>query len=160
MSLLTSVASRALGLPPPTTPGVHAERGYQVVIQSCRGTFGSGGEITFSAEAADGRAAAREPRSRSASTSGRPPTGSHAGTGCACRSPAARTLASPATSAPESRWPSGRGWRCPTGHPVAPSHGSPWGRGHMRGPYLSGYWVRGRRDAPPRTSTASTWSCG
>jgi putative CocE/NonD family hydrolase len=35
-----------------------AERGYQVVLQSCRGTFGSGGEITFSAEAADGRAAA------------------------------------------------------------------------------------------------------
>jgi len=108
MSLLTSAASRALGLPPPTTPRVDverdirlpagdgmelltdlylprpleprptilirtpygragawglfaralAERGYQVVIQSCRGTFGSGGEITFSAEAADGRAAA------------------------------------------------------------------------------------------------------
>ncbi|MBO0683450.1 MAG: CocE/NonD family hydrolase, partial [Candidatus Dormibacteraeota bacterium] len=35
-----------------------AERGYQVVLQSCRGTFGSGGEITFSAEAGDGRAAA------------------------------------------------------------------------------------------------------
>lgn len=35
-----------------------AERGYQAVIQSCRGTAGSGGEITFSAEAADGRAAA------------------------------------------------------------------------------------------------------
>jgi putative CocE/NonD family hydrolase len=34
-----------------------AERGYQVVVQSCRGTFGSGGEITFGAEAADGRAA-------------------------------------------------------------------------------------------------------
>src|SRR5262245_16945020 len=35
-----------------------AERGYQVVLHSCRGTFGSGGEMTFSAEAADGRAAA------------------------------------------------------------------------------------------------------
>ena len=108
MSLLTSVAARALGLPPPTTPRIEvergirlsgpdgvqlltdvylprpivarpailirtpygrggvwglvargfAERGYQVVIQSCRGTFGSEGEITFSAEAGDGRAAA------------------------------------------------------------------------------------------------------
>lgn len=35
-----------------------AERGYHVVLQSCRGTFGSSGEITFSAEAGDGRAAA------------------------------------------------------------------------------------------------------
>ena len=35
-----------------------AERGYHAVIQSCRGTFGSGGEVTFSAEAGDGRAAA------------------------------------------------------------------------------------------------------
>jgi predicted acyl esterase len=35
-----------------------AERGYQAVIQSCRGTFGSSGEITFSAEASDGRATA------------------------------------------------------------------------------------------------------
>jgi len=108
MSLLSSVAARVLGVPPPTTPRVDvergvrlptgdgvelltdlylprprgprptvlirtpygrrapwglfargfAERGYQVVLQSCRGTFGSGGEITFSAEAADGRAAA------------------------------------------------------------------------------------------------------
>lgn len=108
MSLLTSVAARAFGLPPPITPSIEverrirlrgpdgvelltdlylphpigprpailirtpygragawglfargfAERGYQVVIQSCRGTFGSGGEITFSAEAADGRSAA------------------------------------------------------------------------------------------------------
>jgi uncharacterized protein len=108
MSLLSSAAARALGLPPPTTPRVDvergvrlpapdgvelltdlylprplqprpailirspygrtgpwglfgrgfAERGYQVVVQSCRGTFGSGGEMTFSAEAADGRAAA------------------------------------------------------------------------------------------------------
>jgi uncharacterized protein len=108
MSLLSSAAARALGLPPPTTPSVDvergirlpagdglalltdlylprpleprpailirtpygragvwglfarafAERGYQVVIQSCRGTFGSAGQITFSAEAADGRAAA------------------------------------------------------------------------------------------------------
>jgi putative CocE/NonD family hydrolase len=108
MSLLSRAASRAFGLPSPTTPSVDvergirlpagdglelltdlylprpleprpailirtpygrggvwglfarafAERGYQVVIQSCRGTFGSGGEIAFSAEAADGRAAA------------------------------------------------------------------------------------------------------
>jgi len=108
MSLLSSAASRALGLPAPTTPGVDvergvrlpagdgvelltdlylprppeprpailirtpygrtgpwglfarafAERGYHVIIQSCRGTFGSGGELTFSAEAADGRATA------------------------------------------------------------------------------------------------------
>jgi len=35
-----------------------AQRGYNVVIQSCRGTFGSGGDISFSAEAEDGRAAA------------------------------------------------------------------------------------------------------
>jgi hypothetical protein len=35
-----------------------AARGYHAVIQSCRGTFGSGGEVTFSAEATDGRAAA------------------------------------------------------------------------------------------------------
>jgi hypothetical protein len=34
-----------------------AERGYQVVIQSCRGTFGSGGEmVPFRNEEADGRA--------------------------------------------------------------------------------------------------------
>ena len=108
MSLLTSAAARAFGLPPPTTPRVHverdvrlpgrdgvelltnlymptpiqqrpailirtpygrtgfwalfargfAERGYHAVVQSCRGTFGSGGEISFSEEAADGRAAA------------------------------------------------------------------------------------------------------
>jgi uncharacterized protein len=108
MSLLTSAAARAFGLPPATTPNVHvesdvrlpgrhgvelltnlylatpieprpavlirtpygragfwalfargfAERGYHAVIQSCRGTFGSGGEISFSDEAADGRAAA------------------------------------------------------------------------------------------------------
>jgi uncharacterized protein len=108
MSLLSSVAARALDLPLPTTPRVDvergirlpapdgvelltdlylplpmeprpavlirtpygragawgllgrafAERGYHVVLQSCRGTFGSGGEITFSAEAGDGRAAA------------------------------------------------------------------------------------------------------
>lgn len=35
-----------------------AARGYHAVIQSCRGTFGSGGEVSFSAEAEDGRAAA------------------------------------------------------------------------------------------------------
>jgi putative CocE/NonD family hydrolase len=35
-----------------------AERGYQVAIQSCRGTLGSGGQISFIAEATDGRAAA------------------------------------------------------------------------------------------------------
>lgn len=35
-----------------------AERGYHAVIQSTRGTFGSGGRIDFDAEAADGRAAA------------------------------------------------------------------------------------------------------
>jgi uncharacterized protein len=35
-----------------------AERGYHAVIQSTRGTFGSGGSIDFDAEAADGRAAA------------------------------------------------------------------------------------------------------
>jgi len=34
-----------------------AERGYQVVVQSCRGSFGSGGEwVPFRNEAADGRA--------------------------------------------------------------------------------------------------------
>jgi putative CocE/NonD family hydrolase len=34
------------------------ERGYHAVVQSTRGTFGSGGEIDFDAEAGDGRAAA------------------------------------------------------------------------------------------------------
>lgn len=108
MSLLSSAASRLLGLPAPSTPRVDvergirlpggdgvelltdlylprpleprpavlirtpygrgalwglfarvfAERGYQVVVQSCRGTFGSGGQVTFSAEVTDGRAAA------------------------------------------------------------------------------------------------------
>ena len=37
---------------------VLAERGYHVAAQSTRGTGGSGGEIDFDAEAADGRAAA------------------------------------------------------------------------------------------------------
>jgi putative CocE/NonD family hydrolase len=37
---------------------VFAERGYNAVLQSCRGTFGSGGRIDLSAEAADGRATA------------------------------------------------------------------------------------------------------
>jgi putative CocE/NonD family hydrolase len=37
-----------------------AERGYQVVVQSCRGTFGSGGEwVPFRNEAADGQATYR-----------------------------------------------------------------------------------------------------
>jgi hypothetical protein len=35
-----------------------AERGYHAVVQSTRGTFGSGGEIDFDAEAGDGRATA------------------------------------------------------------------------------------------------------
>src|SRR5262249_19940240 len=35
-----------------------AERGYQAVVQSTRGTFGSGGEIDFRGEAGDGRAPA------------------------------------------------------------------------------------------------------
>lgn len=35
-----------------------AERGYHAVIQSTRGTFGSGGRLDFDAEAGDGRAAA------------------------------------------------------------------------------------------------------
>ncbi len=38
--------------------GLFAERGYNAVIQSCRGTFGSGGQLDFHAEAGDGRAAA------------------------------------------------------------------------------------------------------
>ncbi len=37
---------------------VFAERGYHAVIQSCRGTFGSGGTLAYAAEAGDGRAAA------------------------------------------------------------------------------------------------------
>jgi hypothetical protein len=45
---------RALG----TVARLFAERGYHAVIQSTRGTFGSGGRIDFGAEAADGRAAA------------------------------------------------------------------------------------------------------
>jgi uncharacterized protein len=35
-----------------------AERGYHAVLQSTRGTFGSGGQLDFDREAADGRAAA------------------------------------------------------------------------------------------------------
>src|SRR6266700_504829 len=35
-----------------------AERGYHSVLQSCRGTFGSGGVLDFGREATDGRAAA------------------------------------------------------------------------------------------------------
>ena len=38
--------------------GFFAERGYHAVIQSCRGTFGSGGRLDFHAEGADGRSAA------------------------------------------------------------------------------------------------------
>jgi uncharacterized protein len=41
-----------------TISRLFAERGYHVVFQSTRGTFGSGGAIDFDAEAADGRAAA------------------------------------------------------------------------------------------------------
>jgi uncharacterized protein len=41
-----------------TIARLFAERGYHAVIQSTRGTFGSGGRIDFDAEAADGRAAA------------------------------------------------------------------------------------------------------
>jgi uncharacterized protein len=41
-----------------TVARLFAERGYHAVIQSTRGTFGSGGRIDFDAEAADGRAAA------------------------------------------------------------------------------------------------------
>jgi uncharacterized protein len=37
---------------------VFAERGYHAVLQSTRGTFGSGGQVDFDREAADGRAAA------------------------------------------------------------------------------------------------------
>jgi predicted acyl esterase len=32
-----------------------AERGYHAVVQSTRGTFGSGGQIDFDLEAGDGR---------------------------------------------------------------------------------------------------------
>jgi uncharacterized protein len=45
---------RALGI----IARLFAERGYHAVIQSTRGTFGSGGRLDFDAEAADGRAAA------------------------------------------------------------------------------------------------------
>ena len=41
-----------------TIARLFAERGYHAVIQSTRGTFGSGGSIDFDAEAADGRSAA------------------------------------------------------------------------------------------------------
>jgi hypothetical protein len=41
-----------------TIARLFAERGYHAVIQSVRGTFGSGGLLDFDAEAADGRAAA------------------------------------------------------------------------------------------------------
>ena len=41
-----------------TIAQLFAERGYHAVIQSTRGTFGSGGRIDFDAEAADGRSVA------------------------------------------------------------------------------------------------------
>jgi uncharacterized protein len=41
-----------------TLARLFAERGYHAVIQSTRGTFGSGGSIDFDAEPADGRATA------------------------------------------------------------------------------------------------------
>jgi uncharacterized protein len=41
-----------------TIARLFAERGYHAVVQSTRGTFGSGGRIEFDAEAADGRATA------------------------------------------------------------------------------------------------------
>jgi hypothetical protein len=41
-----------------TIARLFAERGYHAVVQSTRGTFGSGGRLDFDAEAADGRAAA------------------------------------------------------------------------------------------------------
>ncbi len=41
-----------------TIARLFAEQGYHVVCQSCRGTFGSGGQIDPDAEAGDGRAAA------------------------------------------------------------------------------------------------------
>jgi hypothetical protein len=37
---------------------IFAERGYHAVVQSTRGTFGSGGQLDYDTEAADGRAAA------------------------------------------------------------------------------------------------------
>jgi putative CocE/NonD family hydrolase len=47
-----------LGAPLALAARLFAERGYRVVVQSTRGTFGSGGEMDFSKEPADGRAAA------------------------------------------------------------------------------------------------------
>lgn len=47
----TSILSEVLALP-------FAERGYNLVVQSTRGTFGSGGFIEFAKEAGDGRAVA------------------------------------------------------------------------------------------------------
>ena len=41
-----------------TIARLFAERGYHAVIQSTRGTFGSGGQIDYDSEAADGRATA------------------------------------------------------------------------------------------------------
>jgi hypothetical protein len=41
-----------------TMARLFAERGYHAVLQSTRGTFGSGGQIDYDREAADGRAAA------------------------------------------------------------------------------------------------------
>lgn len=73
VSLLTDLYLTGLAGPQPTvlirtpygrrgTSGglgrLFAERGYHAAVQSTRGTAGSGGEIDFSAEAADGRAAA------------------------------------------------------------------------------------------------------
>jgi predicted acyl esterase len=41
-----------------TIARLFAERGYHAVLQSTRGTSGSGGQIDYDREAADGRAAA------------------------------------------------------------------------------------------------------
>jgi putative CocE/NonD family hydrolase len=70
--LLTDVYLASPGLPLPVilirspygrrvlgiSARLFAERGYHAVVQSTRGTFGSGGRLDFDAEAADGRAAA------------------------------------------------------------------------------------------------------
>jgi uncharacterized protein len=46
------------GVPSAPMAAAFAERGYSAVVQSCRGTFGSGGRVDFTCEAGDGRATA------------------------------------------------------------------------------------------------------
>src|SRR3954447_12534425 len=108
-----------------------------------------------------------------------PLTASAPGTGCGCRSPAARSLASPATSAPASRSPprlpagaatstcsttrrTHPGWSCPSwvdrpGHPTGASARSGI-RGRSERPLTVRRATVGHHPPPPATSTVASGS--